>query len=679
MTSADCDSTFTKLIENLLVQSGTQISRQDSGLRTELAQFPEGAYKMYQDQSSLPTHLAQGIIPCVKHKHDTHDMWVKFIHDNYRPSKNVNMGIIYYILDNNDLHHKYRQRILFVFEKYMQYVSGIQYNSPFLVGGLWSFHGTTAAFDVDKNNTFQTLAFLSTTLDLSIAESYSKSRGLGHIYVIYIPGDFPFVNLHAKGHKYSNSKSELLLPFGTKIQVKHEQRQDKRVYHFCMILSSDNAELLDTMKHVKEGIEFSQVLPDVQDITEYHTLTIDGKKLYIQQTLKGSAYLFTDTKSIADSTEVYKTLFKQNTPWAFMTDYQVLLHAINEMMAADIYREVFGLATLDYELQRASFSSDTFVLKSEYQKNLSNVTDDTLLLEGYIADCVMINWDIYNNNNCQMLEGQQGQPVVCRVDVGGCMRYRGKGDINHQWRIATNPMEHIQFLQEQPKLRVALKSNMEQLDTILYRKLDTLNLNELVAIQKNYNDIATENAKLSTTITTDHTNRIKHMIETNCDIVRQRCEFYMKNKGMIIKSILAEINSHPLGGGSKGNFIRYAGRKYKVYINSKKMTYIVVKKRRVYLKSIRSKYRYLSRQPVQTMVGGSPDCPCDEIGMDVPSIAVTPDSFKELMTDITCRLTQAKAAQQAVVRPVASLPNKEMGLGTAACGAGKKSANKKKK
>lgn len=58
-------------------------------------------------------------------------------------------------------------------------------------------------------------------------------------------------------------------------------------------------------------------------------------------------------------------------------------------------------------------------------------------MEHFIVDCIMANWDVFNNNNI----GIHNKKVI-RTDVGGALYYRGRGDRKYDFNLDV-PTEHI--------------------------------------------------------------------------------------------------------------------------------------------------------------------------------------------------------------------------------------------
>lgn len=93
----------------------------------------------------------------------------------------------------------------------------------------------------------------------------------------------------------------------------------------------------------------------------------------------------------------------------------------NEYLANQLY-DILGLRVPDYELYD---DNGTAVILSRFipGTKVPNIKDYDKLAQGFIADCVLANWDVYENDNC--LIDYAGR--VVRVDNGGTLNFRAQG------------------------------------------------------------------------------------------------------------------------------------------------------------------------------------------------------------------------------------------------------------
>lgn len=97
-------------------------------------------------------------------------------------------------------------------------------------------------------------------------------------------------------------------------------------------------------------------------------------------------------------------------------------HIQNEYLANQIY-DMLGMRVPDFELYD---DNGTAVLLSRFIPGCSKPVpskDYKAMVQGFIADTVMANWDVYQNDNC--LIDYAGR--VVRVDNGGSLEYRAQG------------------------------------------------------------------------------------------------------------------------------------------------------------------------------------------------------------------------------------------------------------
>ena len=96
-------------------------------------------------------------------------------------------------------------------------------------------------------------------------------------------------------------------------------------------------------------------------------------------------------------------------------------HIKNEYLANQLY-DILGLRVPDYELYD---DNGTAVILSKFipGTKVPTMKDYNKLAQGFIADCVLANWDVYENDNC--LIDFAGR--VIRVDNGGTLNFRAHG------------------------------------------------------------------------------------------------------------------------------------------------------------------------------------------------------------------------------------------------------------
>lgn len=97
-------------------------------------------------------------------------------------------------------------------------------------------------------------------------------------------------------------------------------------------------------------------------------------------------------------------------------------HVKAEYLSNQLYG-IMGLKTPDYELYDDNGEA---VLLSRFipGTHAPSSSDFANMSKGFIADVLIANWDVYQNDNC-LIKNANGE--VIRVDNGGCLNYRAQG------------------------------------------------------------------------------------------------------------------------------------------------------------------------------------------------------------------------------------------------------------
>ena len=96
-------------------------------------------------------------------------------------------------------------------------------------------------------------------------------------------------------------------------------------------------------------------------------------------------------------------------------------HVKNEYLSAQLYSMMGQNApSLElYEENGVQITLSKFIPLTHAPKP----SDYANMAKGFIADCLMANWDVYKNDNCLI----DASGKVYRVDNGGCLNYRAQG------------------------------------------------------------------------------------------------------------------------------------------------------------------------------------------------------------------------------------------------------------
>lgn len=504
------------------------------------------------------------------------DLYVKYTQEGLRGSVELNMALIEYFYSglpfyNNELRQK-----------------AFEINNGFLVTNkeLTVYHGTNCNLHEPKSD-FTTYAFFSTTIVPEIAETYGKI-----IYKIVIPVGYPIINL------YDQSNMQILLPIGTNINKITIDNIINNKYTYICEINKENT-ITNTIKTLSQILE-PQIKPieiniksdntllelNLKDISSFNSVKITDK-------LKASSTIYScyfnnqsygKTKNKTKDNYIIKDILKKKDfTKCFKTDDYICRRIMNEILASLVYQS-YGLKTFDYEL----VYNDKYNNKSKYMIGSDKIDNiiyyqdpnkSELLLKGYIVDCILSNWDTYNNNNIGFINDE-----VIRTDVGGALGYRGIGDFKLSFFNNVDPKEHITFIRENWKIRELFKNiKTQELFESMFKILKPINVNEIkknpkIVMFMPYYEI--------------FINKILHAV--SC-----RNNYYFKYKLNVINEIKQELNIQTQSGGSK-QFVIYQGKVRKVYTTNK-IRYIVLNKTKIDLKSIKGKYKYQKQ-----MNGGNP-------------------------------------------------------------------------
>ena len=540
------------------------------------------------------------------------DLYVKYTQEGLRGSAELNMALIEYFYSglpfyNDDLRRK-----------------AFDINDGFLETNkeLTVYHGTNYNLH-DPKKDFTTYAFFSTTIASEIAETYGKI-----IYKIKIPVGYPIINL------YDQSNMQILLPIGTKINIiKLDTMTSNKVTYECEIdlnnidttITTINQLLKSKIKPIEINIK-NNILEEIKDISSFNSVTLTNK-LKASSTIyscyfNNQSYGKTSTKTQQDNYIIKDILKKKDFTKCFKKEDYICRRIMNEILASLVY-QAYDLTTFNYDLvyNDRYQNRPKYMLGSDKINNIQYIPDSskaTELLKGFIVDCILSNWDAYNNNNIGLLDNKS-----IRTDVGGALAYRGIGDFKLSFFNNLEPKEHITFIRENPNIRILLKKiiqlNQPNINTqtfeFMYEILDNFK-------SKNINILDLVNNPKIKMFIPYYENFIDKILNT----VIARHDKYINNKDKVIKEIIDTLKDLTQSGGSSGSKqIIYQGKVRKVYTTNK-MRYIILNKTKVSLKEIKGKYKY------QKQLGGSPEeCPIFEniAGNDLDlSVQEIPEELK---------------------------------------------------
>ncbi len=433
-------------------------------------------------------------------------------------SESLNVSMMMYMQEAEALDSSMVNRILALLKEFQKIQNSSNlHGKPFVV-----YHGTTQAIHHTKR--FVTGTFLSTSTSFSTAYEYSGASS-GTVYVIEVPGNFPFIN-------YCTILSQILLPPGTSIVIDKAIFIKSTRYVLCRVESANvdlNSfiQIFENPCNRTTTIEFRKSSRNspllVKELSNCNKTTRTGSSSFYSCTFNNSKYI---VKDIVKKSNKAKLLTK---------DHHVFIRILNELLASVIYREVYGLSTLELQLvdkRNVVPDIDTtsnFLLAS---KNLDGIkyngfsaSQRKLLFNGFFVDCILGNWDVFNNLNIGLYDDN-----VIRTDVGGCMAFRGKGDFNIAYDINMAPRDHISILQQRSVKQTKPRPNTIE-GSLRYLESITDVADRLRRVRQMFEDMLTS--------LTLETQRVKYMkfVDKLIKVVQYRDNWYRNNGAMAINAM----------------------------------------------------------------------------------------------------------------------------------------------
>ena len=286
-------------------------------------------------------------------------------------------------------------------------------------------HGTNQKIHNGKNQLI-TYAFLSTTRKVEVAKKYAdkKSRGQKFIYVLEVVKELPYIN-------FKDVYDQILIPFGCTFEIIHsiDYTIDSSVYTFyiCKFVKLSSLKDINLNIVIEYPINYSTIFGNnnisIIQTNKENKITQGSSNIY----LIGGFY--------------YKDIRKKNDKMKDINSNfnQVFMRIINEMIAAYVYINVYKIGAVEFKM---CLMDDIIGLQSKeisYVK-YSNAAQYDKLINEFFIDCILCNSDMYFHDNTVLVNERS-----FRIDVGGCLRYRGLGDLNLSFESLPN--DHINIMQ----------------------------------------------------------------------------------------------------------------------------------------------------------------------------------------------------------------------------------------
>lgn len=451
---------------------------------------------------------------------------------NYVPSANLNNSISSWVRDDDEIIPEilYRlQQTLNIFRVLKATLERKEKEyEPFYV-----FHGAREVIPTetkDGKNEFTTWSFLSTTFDFKVAQHYASQTDLeieklesGHIYVFKIE-NLPYVKLELL--------SQLVFPIGVEfveektafLNITDNKTLGNHTLHWYT-----NKEYTFNLDDLDTALSKPSIYPKTDFIKLNHDHIIQQDTV-LQAAKMGSSIIYIDT--------INKTYNKNPVKIAIHEPFnQSFKRCLNEMLAAYTFSELFGLQTLDFKLMY-SVSHKLLLLQSQINEQIPDAekiasTNDgetklkAAMANEFLIDCIMSNWDAYVNGNCLIIADK-----LFRVDVGGCLKYRARGEDRFTFANNSVPTDHDTIIQHSG-MNISesnINANMGKLN-IAKSKFDEFKIKAIVKMDEIINMMNMDESLFETYI-----NYVTDIIET----LRYRLEYYITYGNQILSQIISK-------------------------------------------------------------------------------------------------------------------------------------------
>lgn len=454
---------------------------------------------------------------------------IRHYYVNVVGSTELNVSIIQYLNAQEVIPNDILKRTIGILQEYNE-IDALpkKYSHSFI-----AYHGTTQ--EIHRSKTFSTAAFLSTTRSVETAFKYAGYYG-GVIYIMKIPAGFPFIN-------FNDQLQQILLPIGTTIKVNKVFSVDHTRYVYCDVLPYD-VTLTERYLNIFKYPCFIEYDTSFKNPTKMH-IKIPQKSSIVHQKMDIGSSVFYSTNVGRNTYYIKDIVKKSNKVRVLRNGNQVLKRIMNELMAADVYANVYNLATLEMFIfdknshnqfnQSFSNASDHLLAskksaityhKSKAQDNAQMAID---ILKGFVVDCIMSNWDAYNNKNV----GIDRSGNIVRTDVGGALGYRGRGDEKLQFIVGVEPNEHILLAGQVSFLDLLQRSRYRTDDIVTTIKTYMASVKD---ISSRLDQVRTKFYSFIDEISDKNLNKIyKDYVDHILQVVEYRHKWYIDNLDQVLK------------------------------------------------------------------------------------------------------------------------------------------------
>ena len=471
----------------------------------------------------------------------------KSLYAAYVPSHELNISIIYYFVHKEQIIDELLDRAILVMSEHMKLLNKNEHISLYSEY-VYVFHGTSQL--IHTHDLFVCYTFVSTTRSLNTSFKYAGDHGV--IYIIRIPPKFPFLNLQ-------DQLDQIILPMGTHILVEEVLIHSQKTYVFCNVLpyqSEVGNMILDVLKSKcytkKDDLTLQRIRSRSKRPHVLDPIIFEGPfdSLITKKRMDIGSSSFFQAK-IRNKNVILKDIVKKDDKVrANKNRDQVFIRILNEIIASKIYSHVYGLHTMKYFLYQVDdpivntqfvspylIGSDEIVINYKPAIMTQEWKDqqwNEQMLEGFLVDCILANWDVLNNRNWGVYKNK-----IIRTDVGGALKYRGKGDTKIQFpNVRIAPHDHIDIAsqtsfkklisdisEEECKNRIMIGHKNLILENDIHPKLQE--------VATYFRDIVIKKIKSKEDKTFYH-----KFVNEICNTILYRHEYYKKMLASVIENVI---------------------------------------------------------------------------------------------------------------------------------------------
>jgi hypothetical protein len=366
-------------------------------------------------------------------------LYRQYADQGFKTSTELNMAIIEFFYANLPFYHKELQERAINITSQFYSSSSIKPPQDFTV-----YHGTPEVLHGQNSQSFQTYAFFSTTLSIAIAQQYGNI-----IYKIKVPTNtkIPYLNIS------DNENLQILFPTGTIVKVTNP-KPCNGVYeciiesHPCFFLNNFKAAIASPYA-APITPKINSCLMAILDGPVRKAMDISGSSPLMRACLN-NPFKSTCGKQVKKQKQQYiikdvvkKICFHKD----FITDDYILRRIINEIMASLIVRKFYQYESFQFYIVKNMNNktlSKYLLASDDLTREITYPSDNTKILNTFIMNCIISDWDAYVNQNTGILNNGN----VIRTDVGGALAYRALGEFRLSFMNYSEPRDHITIFEK---------------------------------------------------------------------------------------------------------------------------------------------------------------------------------------------------------------------------------------